>query len=79
MLDENDLIKQLEQFAVPGNCPVIVHSSMKSIGYIDGGAKTLLNALRKHFIAVYKLARIGFAIRTKMRSSHRRVLTAKSG
>ena len=49
MLDENDLIKQLEQFAVPGNCPVIVHSSMKSIGYIDGGAKTLLNALRKHF------------------------------
>ena len=49
MLDENEIIVQLEQFKVPDKTPVIVHTSLKSIGYIDGGAETLLSALRKHF------------------------------
>ena len=49
MLKEPDILKQLEKFKVPSKCPVIVHSSLKAIGYIDGGAQTLLSALRKRF------------------------------
>lgn len=49
MLSENDLLIQLKKFIVPAKCPVIVHSSLKSVGFIDGGAETLLSALRKHF------------------------------
>ena len=49
MLNEADILKQLEQFEVPEKCPIIVHSSLKAIGYIEGGAEALLNALRKHF------------------------------
>lgn len=49
MLSEKDLILQLEKFDVPAGGPVIVHSSLKSIGYIDGGAASLLSALRNRF------------------------------
>ena len=49
MLTEIDLINQLEKFDIPDGVPVIVHSSLKSIGYIDGGAETLLSALRNRF------------------------------
>lgn len=49
MITENELVEQLSVFKVPDKTPVIVHSSLKSIGYVDGGAETLLSALKKHF------------------------------
>lgn len=49
MISENELLEQISIFKVPDKTPVIVHSSLKSIGCIDGGAETLLSVLRKHF------------------------------
>lgn len=48
MLTKNDILKQLSAFETYGK-PVIVHSSLKAIGEIDGGADTLLDVLIEHF------------------------------
>lgn len=45
MLTKNEIISQLEKFNIPSGKPVIVHSSLKAVGKIDGGAETLLSAL----------------------------------
>lgn len=45
MLTRNEIISQLEKFNIPSGKPVIVHSSLKAVGKIDGGAETLLSAL----------------------------------
>lgn len=49
MLTKEDLLTQLKEFEIPTGRPVIVHSSLKSIGYIDGGAETLLSALMQSY------------------------------
>jgi aminoglycoside 3-N-acetyltransferase len=35
-----------------GEAPVIVHASLKSIGYVDGGAESVVNALLRTFASV---------------------------
>jgi len=49
MFSANDLIEQLKKFCFPVGCPVIVHTSMKAVGEIDGGADTLLSVLINYF------------------------------
>ena len=48
MLSKQDLLNQLNKFSCNGK-PVIVHSSLKAIGEIDGGADTLIDALKEVF------------------------------
>ena len=36
MLTKNEIISQLENFNIPSGKPVIVHSSLKTVGKIDG-------------------------------------------
>ena len=48
MITKEQLLDQLKTLKVPTDKPVIVHASLKSIGAIDGGAKTLLDALIEH-------------------------------
>lgn len=45
MLTKKDLISQIEKLGLPSGKPLIVHTSLKAIGEIDGGAETLLEAL----------------------------------
>lgn len=45
MYTKNDLISHLADIGVNPEGTLLVHSSMKSIGEIDGGAKTVLDAL----------------------------------
>lgn len=44
MYTEKDLLTQLENMDIDQNGTIIVHSSMKSIGNVDGGADTVLDA-----------------------------------
>ena len=39
------LMKQLEQLGIVGKGTLLVHSSMKSMGHVEGGADTVLDAL----------------------------------
>ena len=48
MLNKEELLFQLNKFKNNGK-PVIVHSSLKSIGEIQGGADALIDALKEHF------------------------------
>jgi len=41
----NDLLKQLEDLNLDKNGTLLVHSSLKSMGHIEGGADTVLDAL----------------------------------
>lgn len=45
MYTEENLLTQLENMNIDRNGTIIVHSSMKSIGNVDGGADTVLDAL----------------------------------
>ena len=49
MIYEKDILKQLEAFQIKPGKPVLVHTSLKAIGEIDGGADTLLSALISYF------------------------------
>lgn len=48
MITKETLLKQLSEFQSSGK-PVIVHSSLKSIGEIEGRGEVLLEALIEHF------------------------------
>lgn len=48
MLTKNELVSQLNKFNSNGK-PVIVHTSLKAIGEIDGGADILIDALKERF------------------------------
>ncbi len=48
MLTKEYILNQLKNFKSFGR-PVIVHTSLKSIGEIDGGVDNLINALIEHF------------------------------
>ncbi len=43
MITESDILEQLNVFKVLSGTPVTVHSSLKTIGYINGGAETLIS------------------------------------
>lgn len=45
---EESLIQQLKKMGINPKGTVLVHSSMKSIGTVDGGADTVLDALSKY-------------------------------
>lgn len=51
MLTKNDLLSQIEKLGLPCGKPIIVHTSMKAIGEIVGGAETLLEALISAVVA----------------------------
>ena len=45
MFTKSDIIKQLEQLEVPKDKPIIVHTSLKAVGEVEGGAQGLLDVL----------------------------------
>ena len=51
MLTKEALLKQLEPFQHAVGHPVIVHTSLRAVGPIDGGAVTLLDSLIQFFTA----------------------------
>lgn len=51
MLKKSDILKQLEIFKKAKGKIVTVHTSLKAIGEIEGGAETLLSALIEYFTA----------------------------
>ncbi len=48
MFTKIDLIRHLEELGVPQNKPIIVHTSLKAVGEIEGGGQTLLDVLIEH-------------------------------
>lgn len=48
-MTKKDLLLQLEKLGAPKNSVVIVHTSLKAIGAVDGGAETVLDALIEYF------------------------------
>ena len=49
MITKKDILTELEKFNLPYGRPVIVHTSLKAIGEIEGGAEGLLSALVQCF------------------------------
>lgn len=47
MLVKNEIIKALQKFDIEDNAILLVHSSLKALGYIDGGAETVIEALEE--------------------------------
>ena len=43
MFTKNDLLQQLRQMPIDEKGTIIVHSSMKSMGEVEGGASTVLD------------------------------------
>ncbi len=48
MYTKEDLLKDLEKIGVSREKPVLVHTSLKAVGQVAGGAETVLSALREH-------------------------------
>ncbi len=48
MYTKTELLQSLRELGVPCDRPVIVHSSLKKVGAIEGGAETLLEVLIEH-------------------------------
>ena len=46
MLGKARLIDELEQFGLRPTCRVMVHASLSSLGVVEGGAETVVAALR---------------------------------
>ena len=49
MITKADIISQLNQMGAPTNKVVLMHSSLRAIGPVDGGAQSLLDALVDYF------------------------------
>ena len=49
MYTKEQLKKQLENMGLTGNETILIHSSMKSIGEVAGGADTVLDAWIEYF------------------------------
>ena len=49
MYTKTELKEQLSALAIPHNGIVLVHSSLRLIGQVEGGGKTVLDALIEHF------------------------------
>ncbi|MBE6753163.1 MAG: AAC(3) family N-acetyltransferase [Ruminococcaceae bacterium] len=48
MYTKDELKKQLEAMNIPHDATLLIHSSMKAVGEIEGGAETLLDCLCEH-------------------------------
>ena len=51
MFTKTDILSQLEAMRAPRGSVVIIHSSLRSVGALDGGAEALLDALIEYFTA----------------------------
>ena len=51
MYTKSDLLVQLNALKIPRVSVVLMHSSLRLVGSVEGGAKTLLDALIDHFTA----------------------------
>ena len=51
MYTKEQILTQLKSLVKPCGKPVIVHSSMRAVGKVEGGAQTLLDALIEYFTA----------------------------
>lgn len=49
MITKAQILEQLEQFSKAQGKIVVVHTSLKAVGEIEGGGETLLNALVEYF------------------------------
>lgn len=49
MYGKDDLLRQLEQIGVSPEATVMVHTSVKSVGSLENGGDTLLDALMEYF------------------------------
>lgn len=49
MISKEEILKNLKALGIKKGVPVIVHTSLKAIGEIDGGAQALLDALIEEF------------------------------
>lgn len=49
MVNKEILYRQLKNFSIAQGKPVIVHTSLKAVGEIDGGAQALLSVLKDFF------------------------------
>ena len=49
MYTKNDLKEQLAAMGLNGGETILIHSSMKSVGQVDGGADTVLDAWSEFF------------------------------
>jgi aminoglycoside 3-N-acetyltransferase len=48
MYTKQDLLDHLKDLGIDGNGTLLVHSSMKSIGQVEGGAETVLDSLSEY-------------------------------
>lgn len=48
MISKSELLSQLNTLCVPRDRVVLIHSSLRAVGEIEGGASTLLDALVEH-------------------------------
>jgi aminoglycoside 3-N-acetyltransferase len=55
-VSNRDIITGLERFGLPADAVVMVHSSLKSFGYVVGGARSVVDALRQVCGTVVMLA-----------------------
>ena len=51
MHTKEKIIEQLVQMGVPQDRPILVHSSLRSVGKTENGADGLINALKEHICA----------------------------
>ena len=51
MIQRSDLFRQLDTMGVPRDRVVLIHSSLRAVGAIEGGGKALLDALVAHITA----------------------------
>ena len=49
MYTKNDLKEQLAAMGLNGDETILIHSSMKAVGQVDGGADTVLDAWSEFF------------------------------
>jgi aminoglycoside 3-N-acetyltransferase len=58
-VSSRDIIAGLQQFGLPADAVVMVHSSLSSFGHVAGGARTVVDALRQVCGTVVMLAGSG--------------------
>ena len=51
MFTKNDILKQLSEMNAPGDGVVLVHSSLRAVGEVEGGGQGLLDAMLEYFTA----------------------------
>ncbi|MBQ5633463.1 MAG: AAC(3) family N-acetyltransferase, partial [Clostridia bacterium] len=51
MYTKNDILRHLWEMGVPQDRPVLIHSSLKRIGEVEGRADGLIDALCEHICA----------------------------